>query len=975
MIAALLPLFVTLVQEIRTYLQIQEDEEQEKQETFERYLMNRWEGSRTKRGEIASRAISKYLEDTAGDVPVAEAQRQMEEGLAELLSRPLTEERILEHLREAAGTGAETDEAALGDAAKEMAAALAESGGSPMQGILLELLLETKTELGGGISEEDQDLIIDCLGDIARRRPFRLGHVQEETRGFYVMPPVKCEKLPDGPDPVTRVTRYLSSEGQSRLFIRGPAGIGKTRFVAEVTRLLATRKEGAIPLFAAPEEHARWDSGSDVFDWLCEMLNTEFAREQDVFECAAVKRACMNHRSDVVFVLDGLDQADRAGVSYLLTHRDALQRFSWVVAGREEGFRDLPDFRRHDQVPVLDMQFFEEEHVRQFIDRSRLDSEQAHHGAYARFSLDEFDNKDEAHRTYNTPLMLTFLVELALDAPPDAEPPNSELDLFDAYIRKLAERGREIQLRRGDALLRCDEVIRIWRNIAYEALCWWDDEEGVQRPQVQHLCHDFVNDPRVKEKVLRTSAAPWASVDMAYEWGIMWHSDMFEGRPHDPGAGDETLPGDRCFMHLTLQEYLAARRLVGDLRRLVPRPDRTPQAARALFEGRVLSERGLLPWARPNITKNTARMLAEMLSEKEVADGDGTSRWIDGLLEWLLAECEELVHENDPPASGARRRNTHRSNLLYTAMAVRNERYSASLERFQGAEAPPTCPHGCLERLWKGEWEEARARQEEHAEKIAHLEANWPEVLAPYDKWAVLPPGISLIGGLEYEWEQPIRKLRFPIEDDAGVLLMCRHPVTNAQYRQFAEETGYTDADSESALPHLRHWQDDDWAEFRGADKPVVYVSWEDARRYCRWLDAQVECTVDLPAELLWEHACRAGSTTEWCFGNDERKLPDYAWYRGNSEGHTRAVEGLEPNAWGLRDMHGNVWEWCRDWFGEDSYELRPTESPKEGPSRMLRGGSWSYFPGYCRSAYRSGSRPIGRSYGGGFRVLLRVRE
>jgi hypothetical protein len=214
--------------------------------------MSRLADSRTVRAKIVSEAIEEYIKQTGGDPRTGSVQQQMEDGLEAILGTPLTEKWIAGQLREAASLGAEVDEDALRDAAGAMAGELAGACGWPMQGILVEMMLELKLQFGGGVSEEDEQLVIRCLADVARRRPFRLGHIEHETRGFYVMPPIACEELPAGPDPVARVARYLSSEGQSRLFIRGPAGIGKTRFVAEVTRELAKDDEGAIPLFAAP---------------------------------------------------------------------------------------------------------------------------------------------------------------------------------------------------------------------------------------------------------------------------------------------------------------------------------------------------------------------------------------------------------------------------------------------------------------------------------------------------------------------------------------------------------------------------------------------------------------------------------------------------------------------------------------------------------------------------------------------------
>ena len=101
-----------------------------------------------------------------------------------------------------------------------------------------------------------------------------------------------------------------------------------------------------------------------------------------------------------------------------------------------------------------------------------------------------------------------------------------------------------------------------------------------------------------------------------------------------------------------------------------------------------------------------------------------------------------------------------------------------------------------------------------------------------------------------------------------------------------------------------------------------------------------------LLTEAEWEYACRAGSEGLWCFGDEEEKLSSYAWFRTNSNNQTQPVGQKHPNAWGLYDMHGNVWEWCWDWYSSYSSELQtdPT-GPDQGPYRMLRGGAFFNGP------------------------------
>ena len=133
--------------------------------------------------------------------------------------------------------------------------------------------------------------------------------------------------------------------------------------------------------------------------------------------------------------------------------------------------------------------------------------------------------------------------------------------------------------------------------------------------------------------------------------------------------------------------------------------------------------------------------------------------------------------------------------------------------------------------------------------------------------------------------------------------------------------------------------------------------------------------TYRLPTEAEWEYACRAGTTTRYYFGDDASQLGDYAWYSANSQSKTHPVGQKKPNAWGLYDMSGNVWEWCEDdWH--DNYIGAPTDgsawlinNDNRSHLKCLRGGSWFESPNLCRSAYRSGNLPDGVYNFNGFRV------
>ncbi len=145
-------------------------------------------------------------------------------------------------------------------------------------------------------------------------------------------------------------------------------------------------------------------------------------------------------------------------------------------------------------------------------------------------------------------------------------------------------------------------------------------------------------------------------------------------------------------------------------------------------------------------------------------------------------------------------------------------------------------------------------------------------------------------------------------------------------------------------------------SKWKGDELPVECVSWENAVEFCEKLWKATGTKYRLPTEAEWEYACRAGSTTWYCFGDDFKSLGDYAWYCENSDRKTHPVGQKKPNAWRLYDMHGNVLEWCQDWYDENYYKRSPRENP-QGPSsgtyRVLRGGSCDHYHFNCRPAIR----------------------
>jgi len=217
-------------------------------------------------------------------------------------------------------------------------------------------------------------------------------------------------------------------------------------------------------------------------------------------------------------------------------------------------------------------------------------------------------------------------------------------------------------------------------------------------------------------------------------------------------------------------------------------------------------------------------------------------------------------------------------------------------------------------------------------------------------------------GGREanYANEHPRRKVTISKPFYMGI-----HEVTQAQWETLMDNKPYLDKMVTKVGPQYA----------------VGWVHSNEAIEYCEKLSKKLGKSVKLPTEAQWEYACRAGSDAEFCYGDDPEKVGEYGWYGknmvDNQKAKTYAREGglLKPNAWGLYDMHGNVWEWCRDWHSNDFYgsgnDVDP-ECTEETKHRTARGGSWYNGAVNLRSAARnSWTGPNYRHYNYGFRVIV----
>jgi len=220
---------------------------------------------------------------------------------------------------------------------------------------------------------------------------------------------------------------------------------------------------------------------------------------------------------------------------------------------------------------------------------------------------------------------------------------------------------------------------------------------------------------------------------------------------------------------------------------------------------------------------------------------------------------------------------------------------------------------------------------------------------------------------------------------------LSAHEVTVGQFKAFVEAMAYkTEAETDGSggtgqVEAGGRWDWKKGPEFNWRNPgypqtdrhPVVNVTWNDIVAFCEWLSQEESSIYLLPTEAQWEYACRGGSTTLWCSGDNKEGLREYAWFATTEGGGTKPVGQKLPSGFGVFDMCGNVWEWCSDWYSPDYYASCPVDNP-DGPSsgtdRVMRGGGFPDQPWCVRPAYRTKYPPSYRAANGvGFRPVMLI--
>lgn len=485
--------------------------------------------------------------------------------------------------------------------------------------------------------------------------------------------------------------------------------------------------------------------------------------------------------------------------------------------------------------------------------------------------------------------------------------PQGRHALYDECVDVLLERWRE-----GDKHLSASIPAEKARRVLQPAALWLHGEEGRTRASADELAP--VLEPALKAAQWRDGDARQFLQTLRDESGLLtgWSGEHYG------------------FMHLGFQEYLAAcelRRLA--LAEALQSGQRTVLAGLAGHYGASWWQEVILLVLAQGNPALFAPFMAEALKQPRFAED---SAFLDLIL-------EEAAEFSPVPFVELLRQEPGASFALWAsqvaAMRVLQRLNPDALEPLIDQLTYHPVTDICT-------WAMARTQ------KIPPVFRN---TFNGHVELLHIPGGRFTMGspkGKGYDHERPAHEV------EIRPFYLGRYPVTNEEYARFLK------ANPDEQEP--KYWAD---RRFNQARQPVVGVDWEQARRFAHWAGGR------LATEAEWEYACRAGSASEYFWGDSDAEIGEYAWYSENSQDATHPVGEKRPNAFGLHDMAGNVWEWTQDRW-HDNYDGAPVDGSawdSGAGRRVIRGGSWSSGPDALRSAFRFGGNPDNRDGDLGFRL------
>lgn len=726
-----------------------------------------------------------------------------------------------------------------------------------------------------------------------------------------------------------------SMGGRRGLVILADPGAGKTTHLKRLLLKVIQNSpqdlhlpEGIIPVFLPLRELQDIQSGLDAFlqaqldDHPHLKVETDFAEN-------------LIKRDKILFLLDGLDEIPQVEnrqqvVQWIeqAIEQHASSRF--VVTCRYAGYRALRE-QFSGQFLELHLRPLDTEQARTFIHNwfrtveIGLGGQESVAAEKANELIERLKEPDfRAARVFEltrNPLLLTAICLVHRDR---GRLPHRRAELYEECVNVLLERWRDakkIPVTVGAAKAR-----RILQPIAY----WLHGEEGRTRAKISELA------PIIEPALARVGESKLSAA--AFLDKIRDESGLLTGWSEDSYG----------FMHLGFQEYLAAREIHSQC---VTKPELLTELANRFGES----------WWR-EITLLVLALGDPLLFEpffKQAVQTQGFATDRD-----LVRACMEdaLEISRAPFLELLRKDSTRNHQMLW-------ERQLAALQVL--LDCAPRMLDGFWEGLSQHPHKEIREIVDRYiapaTPKRTKTQSGLASTMTTKDgsELVLIPSGTFLMGSTKEEqefWTQgnKNRLQWFACESPQHKVTLSpyylsRYPITNAQYGEYLKEN--------SNAQEPEYWADN---HYNQPQQPVVGVSWEAAQAYCEWAG------VRLPTEAQWEYACRAGTTTAFWNGETEAELEKIAWFDKNPAQKLQPVGEKSANPWGLYGMHGNVWEWCQDWFGEyENKHLKNPKGPKSGSDRVFRGGGFWSNAGRLRSASRSRGDPSGRWNNLGFRVAV----